>query len=98
MIKLKSCKSDAQQMTVVAVDDRGREASASISTRTCGGPFLQHDAAVASLVTDLLDAVSALDAVPEAEAVAVVEGAGTAVESAVQAPRKGKTLPPKGAA
>jgi len=87
-MKLKSCKSDAQQMAVTVVDERGREASAYISVRTCGGPFLQHDAAVGSLVSDLLDAMAALDVMPEA----------VAVEVGRVAQRKGKTLPPKGAA
>lgn len=93
---LKSCKSDAQSMTVVVVNaDTGVEVSSYISSRTSGGPFMQHDASVKQLLEDLFVMLNKANTPPVVELAAVVE-APAETEPALVPLRR--SAAPKGAA
>lgn len=82
---LKSCKSDGNSMTVEVVDtESGRNVAAAISARTCGAPFLGHEASVKQLIGDLVEGMNAflLSAEPEAPA--------EEPEAALEAPKKAR--------
>lgn len=93
---LKSCRSDALSMTVEVLDqDTGRLLVAGIGARTCGTPFLGHDASVKQLIGDIVEGLNTMLR-PAVVADAPVEVAEPVPALAVV--KKGKTLPPKGAA
>ncbi len=93
---LKSCKATANAITLVAVDvDHGVEVTSELNVRSCGGPFLQHDASVRQLVEDLFAVLNAAAKAP----VAAVTAMAIVDDADVPAPKKGRALPPtKGAA
>lgn len=56
---LKSCKSDGNSMQVEIVDaETERLLVAGIGARTCGAPFLQHDASVKQLIGDIVEGLN----------------------------------------